>query len=316
MCALQLACGGPQERTARPTFDSTDRFGSHPTLLVPAFEVERDEPLEAAFERARQAFRRENSETFDPRRAYATSAASDFAWYFTLNDASDPYGRTNHVFFVATEEWTEERTRAFLLSYLVMPAAPDTGAGRPWFHLISAYPPPWAVEAFFFGNTRSGSLEAALLSELGAVAWAPELVPQIEAQARQILARLDYGEDSDWMGACPAGLDLVYGDIPRPETAAPGVFDGDYVPEATLATIGLLVGDSLRAAAPGAAEWELGEGDPLYPRLRFSGPEEGVMQPIPWMIEFFVQASDLQPSDYCRRMLDRVIGPQQNSESD
>lgn len=301
------ACGGSQSGTGAgeapsPSPAPLDRFTAIPTLPLQDVTLTPGEPLEDAFERARQAYRRENIESFDPRRAYATSAARDFAWYFTVNDPDDPFGRTQHVFFVVTGPWTEENTRAFLLSYLVMPGAQVGEVGRPWFTFYSAETPPWAVR-YLFSNTALGALEAALLSEVGATEWAAERVPEIAAHVEEILERLGLATTESLTGACPPALDAVYHALPHPPAGEPpGVFGRDYAPEGTLAALGLLVGESVRTELAGAAEWEPDE-DRVYPRLRVHDVAEGILRPIPILIEFYLSDADLAPSDYCHRVL-------------
>ena len=300
------ACSSPQA-PASGSAGELNRFSSQPSLVKTEIQMDPDEPLADAFERVRQSYHRENIRTFDARRAYATSAAADFAWYFTINDPSDPFGRTNHVFFVVTSEWTDETTRSFLLSYLVMPGAPIDGSGRSWFHFYSAHPVPLAVR-FMFSNTQSGALEAALLSELGAGGWAADSIHVIGPRVEAILERLDLATPEQLAATCPQVLDDIYRALPPPGSSQPsGVFGSDYVPEGTLAAIGLLVGDSIRTALPGAVHWEEDDASEVYPRLRVTDVTEGILRPIGMMIEFYAAQADVLPTTYCNRMVENLM---------
>ena len=303
---LLLACSSPQSVTPNSA-DRADRFSSQPSLVQAEISLDRDASLEGAFERVRQTYQRENLTTFDARRAYATSAASEFVWYFTINDSTDPFGRTNHVFFVVTSEWTEEATRSFLLSYLVMPGAPVNEAGRPWFHFHSVYPVPIAVQ-FMFSNTPAGALEAALLSELGAGGWSAESSHLIGPRIGGILDRLDLAAPEQLAATCPHVLDDIYVALPATDPSAPpGVFSRDYIPEGTLAALGFIVGDSIRTALPGAVRWEDDDVSEVYPRLRVTGVTEGILRPIGMIIEFYAAAADMLPTTYCSRVLENLM---------
>ncbi len=278
------------------------RFAAPRGFVAPPVDLAVGEPLDLAFERVMATFRGAGHEPFDARLAYATSAASGFARYFTVNDAEDPAGRTQHTIFVVTEAWTEERVRAFLLSYVVMPAAPESATGRPWFHLYSAAEPPWAVR-FLFSNTPQAAFEAAVLSELGAGAWHPSEATALAGRLRALLERAALPVASEVGPACPEALDTLFLGLPHPPEGEPaGVFGADYVPEASLAAIGLLMGESLRTALAGAAEWEVDGAHALYPRLRVTGVAEGIMRPIPVTIELFSARTDVTPRQYCDRM--------------
>lgn len=296
---------GPPERSTSERLGG-DRFNQAPTLSPAEVEVVAGEPLELAYARAVQAYRVENREVFEPRRAFATSAANEFAWYFTVNDAEDAFGRTNHVFFVATEPWTVEHTRDFLISYLVMAAAPVTEAGRTWFHFYTAFEPPLGAR-FLFSNTALGAFEATILTELGAVGWPPESTSDVADWLVDQLTRLGLADRGELVGQCPAVLDRLYTHLPRPGPAEPDHFFGrGYVPEGTLVAIGILLGESIRAAVPGAASWEADlEGMP-YPRLRIHGAVEGILRPIAMMVELFAAEAAVTPSEYCRRMIARL----------
>ena len=301
---LLSGCGSSTHNTPPPPATG-DRFTAPPTLRQLDVAVEAEEPLADAFERVYQAYVVENHQPFDARRAYATSAAAGFAKYFTINEPDDPRGRTNHVFFVVTAPWTESNTRSFLLSYLVMPAAPESEVGRPWFHFHSAYEPPWAVR-FVFGNSSPGSLEAAVLSELGTTGWQPENVTHIASRIVALLERVEMAHSEALAESCPTVLDEIFTALPRPPAGEPaGVFGAEYLPEGTLAALGLLVGESIRAHLPGAVEWEEDDGA-VYPRLRVSGVAEGIMRPIPMMVEIFAAGADVMPSTYCRRMTENL----------
>lgn len=290
----------PNEQFEDP--NAGTRFAAPRGFVAPPVALSLGEPLDAAFERVMATFRGAGHEPFDARLAYATSAAAGFARYFTVNDADDPAGRTQHTVFVVTDEWTEERVRAFLLSYVVMPAAPESATGRPWFHLYSAAEPPWAVR-FLFSNTPQGAFEAAVLSELGARAWRPAEASDLAGRLRALLARAALPAPSDLDPACPEALDTLFLGLPHPPEREPlGVFGADYVPEASLAAIGLLMGESLRTALAGAAEWEVDDVHALYPRLRVTGIAEGIMRPIPVTIELFSAHTDVTPRQYCDRM--------------
>jgi hypothetical protein len=313
LCLLGVLphCGGaapssPSEASPRLT-GRVDRFTATPTLAVADVALQAGEPLAEAFARARQAYRRENLETFDPRRAYATSAAREFAWYFTLNDVTDPFGRTQHVFFVVTDPWTDETTRQFLLSYLVMPAAPVGASGRPWFTFYSADPPPWAVR-YLFSNTALGAFEAAVLSELGASEWTAAQAPELAEAVERLLQRLELASSAALTPTCAPILDTLFEAVPHPPAEEPpGVFGRDYVPEGTLAAFGLLVGEAVRTELGGAAVWEPDEAR-VYPRLHVRDLAEGILRPIPMMIEFYLADAELAPSDYCQRVLANLRG--------
>ena len=88
---------------------------------------------------------------------------------------------------------------------------------------------------------------------------------------------------------------------------AAGVFAGDYIPEGTLAAIGLLVGDSIRTALPGAIRWEEDDASEVYPRLRVTDVTEGILRPIGMMIEFYAAQADMVPTTYCNRMLENLM---------
>ncbi|MCA9563038.1 MAG: hypothetical protein KC561_06095 [Myxococcales bacterium] len=276
------------------------------TLVVPAVDVQPDQPLEEAFQAILNAFAVQNVSTLDARRAYATSAARDFAWYFTVNDSDDPAGRTNHVFFVTTAPWTEANTRNFLLSYLVMPASPATAAGRTWFHFYSGYEPPFAVR-FMFSNTPLGALEATILAELGTGEWQPEQVPQITDRIVDLMVASGVVAREELARSCSPALDRVFTELPHPTAEeGDGPFRADYAPEGILASLGLLVGESLRAEVPGALSWEVDDLSDVYPRLRVSGVSEGVLRPIPFMIEFFSAETEILPTQYCERMAEAL----------
>ncbi len=303
-----IGCSAPSANTPQTRLRTgPTQFTSLPSLGQATVDLTEDEPLESAFERVRQAYHSQNIETFDARRAYATSASGSFLWYFTINDATDPFGRTNHVFFVTTSEWTDEVTRAFLISYLVMPGAPLSETGRPWFHFYSAYDVPPAVE-FIFSNTAAGALEAAVLSELGTDVWQPENATFIAQRAMEIIDRFNYGTPEQLSARCPEQLDTIYSALgPRIEAERPGVFWGGYLPEGTLAAVGLLVGESIRAQLPGAAHWEVDDASDVYPRLRITEVAEGILRPISLMIEFYAAQADVLPTTYCERMIESLV---------
>ena len=305
---ILIGCSAPSTNTPQPRLRTgITQFSSLPSLERVSVVLVPDEPLEDAFERVRQAYHTQNIDTFDARRAYATSASGSFLWYFTINDATDPFGRTNHVFFVTTSEWTDEATRAFLISYLVMPGAPLSETGRPWFHVYSAYDVPPAVE-FIFSNTAAGALEAAVLSELGTDVWQPDNAHFIAQRAMEIIERFNYGTPEELSARCPEQLDSIYTALgTRPPVERPGVFWNGYLPEGTLAAVGLLVGESIRAQLPGAAHWEADDASDVYPRLRITEVAEGILRPISLMIEFYAAEADMLPTIYCERMIESLV---------
>jgi hypothetical protein len=312
---VSTGCGGSSASTTSDSENGPvieivrDRFSAQPSLPEYPVELTPGEPLEVAFARARQVYHRENVETFDTPLAYATSAASDFAWYFTVNDSNDGFSRTQHVYFVVTEAWNESTTRAFLMSYLVMPGSPLGETGRPWFHIYSAQPPPLAVQ-FMFSNTPGGALESAILSGLGASAWRPADVPELAAEIEVMIQSFGLAAREELSETCPSVLDELYAALPRPDSDdTDDVFGRRYVPEGTLAAIGLLVGESIRRALAGAAEWEEDDSSEVYPRLRVTDVADGALRPIPFMIEFFIANAEVMPTDYCNRMVERLTGP-------
>lgn len=307
LAAVVAACSSPQQNG--PSIDDPSaqgQFTAVPTMVLPQVSIEPDESLSIAFERVLGRFEAEDIEAFDARRAYTTSAAADFARYFTVNDPHDQFFRTNHVVFVTTQEWSEDNTRDFLLSYLVMPGAPATDAGRPWFHFYSAYPPPFSVE-FLFSNTAMGAFEAAVLTELGTAQWTPEMTGAIYDHVTELLERFGLARQEDLSETCPEMLDTLFLAVPHPEAArSQGVFDGQFIPEGSLAAIGLLTGESIRVALAGAAEWEEDDLSEVYPRLRVRDLAEGFLRPISMTVELYVARVELTPTGYCSRMVEML----------
>jgi hypothetical protein len=307
----QSQSGAPQPGSTGPAAAAVPiapgRFTATPSLTPIPVDVTPGEPLAEAFQRVRQAYDAASHETFDPRRAYATSPARDFAWYFTVNDPDDAWGRTQHVYFVATAPWDEMHTRAFLLSYLVMPAAPANETGRMWFDFYSAERPPFAVR-YIFSNTPEGALEASMLSELGVTRWTPEAMPDIAGQAADLVAALGLEPRQSLDETCSPALDDLYRRLPHPgDDEDDDVFGRRYLPEGTLAAIGAVMGEAMRRSLPDALAWEADD-DPVYPRLHARGAVEGILRPIPMLIEFYLSGTNVLPSDYCSQMLARVRG--------
>ena len=308
LAAVVAACSSVPQQNGSSIDDPSalNQFTAVPTMVFPQVPIEPDESLGVAFERVLGRFEAENIETFDARRAYTTSAAADFARYFTVNDPHDQFFRTNHVVFVTTQPWSEENTRDFLLSYLVMPGAPTTDAGRPWFHFYGAYPPPFAVE-FLFSNTALAALEAAVLTELGTAQWTPEMIGAIYEHVTELLERFGLAQEQDLSETCPELLDTLFMAVPHPEPDRPeGVFEDQFVPEGTLAVIGLLTGESIRVALAGAAEWEEDDLSEVYPRLRVRDLAEGFLRPISMTVELYLARTELTPLGYCSRMVEML----------
>ncbi|MBN1946366.1 MAG: hypothetical protein JW797_11870 [Bradymonadales bacterium] len=263
-------------------------------------------PLEQAFEQVLLQYQTAGYDPLDAQRAYATSAAGEFTWYFTIMDSEDPGGRVNHVYFVVVEPWDAEQTRRFLLSYLVLAAAPPSGGGRHLFHFHSAFPVPFAVR-FLFSGTPPAGLEASILTDLGTRSWEPGQVEGIAGHLRMLLARYQLARPEQLDSVCPAVLDEIYLSLPHPGSQEQeGVFGESYLPEGVLAAIGLLVGESIRATAADRIAWEPDEVSTIYPRLRVSGMREGILRPCSMMIELFAAGAEVMPSRYCGQMIERV----------
>jgi hypothetical protein len=272
----------------------------------PDVVISPEEQLDEAFNRVKQTFAIENLEIFDPVRAYGTSTSRLFARYFTLNVVYEDGERINHVFFVITDNWEEQVTRDFLLSYLVMPATPPNASGKMRFHFYSAFPLPAAVR-YLFSNRPQGALEAAVLSEVGTIGWSADSVEDVSERIVEILDRLMLISPEALGTICPTVLDELYHSLSLPYGEdSPGPLGQSYRPEGTLAAIGLLVGESIRIHFAGAAYWENDDLNEVYPRLRVSGVSEGILRPISMILEFFTAGVDVLPSVYCQRMIDVV----------
>lgn len=214
-------------------------------------------------------------EPWDPAEANARGPASDFAHYVTFQEDTS-FGVVHHVVFVTAVPWTVDRVDRFLETFYPMPASTPPEAGNPLFHFRGVDPPPFALQ-YVFGDTWSGWLESALLSSFAEVQARPEQVDAWLSITRRRLAELGIAMDGE---DDLAELDAVLSQLPRDEVST-------YHPIGTLAGLGLLVGEALRAERP-ELRWVRGEdGMATLFALAVDGAPDTYLRPVDFVIQAY-----------------------------
>lgn len=217
-----VSCGGPQG--ADPTFAIPD------DIAVDAEEAElAREPRGATLDErvADLVAMVERRDVVAPERFDLDEGFALVTWS-TLEDER----RLRHLALVAEGEWTVARENALLAAAL---DAPSGAGGAPYVHVFAQRPLPYAVE-YLFGNAWWGALESELFVLLSQ--GDPSDPEPFVRGARDILRR--YGVDVGNARHVVTELDTLLRALPAPDA------DSDYRPVATLAGIGLVLGDAIR----------------------------------------------------------------------
>lgn len=145
--------------------------------------------------------------------------------------------RVRHIAIVSEGPWTVERENTLLSAAL---DAPGGAGGAPVFHIVGSEPAPYSVR-YLFGNDWWAALESQLFVLLSQ--GDPDDAAPFVAGARAILA--EFGVEADAGRSTAAELDRLLRAIPAADPAS------DYRPVATLAGIGLVLGQAMCDANEG-----------------------------------------------------------------
>jgi hypothetical protein len=252
--------------------------------------------LERAFASVRLQVIDHGLTPFDPASANRGHAASDFAFYMTTQESTLSQD-VHHILFVVPEPWTGDRVDRFIQAYYAMPGMTPREAGVPFFHFVSAEPPPFALQ-YLFGNAWWGALESLLLADFADMS--PDLNRIDHYRALSIQRFSEFGLVFDTPEASLASLEYLLANLPRdPEL-------GSYRPIGTLAGIGLLFGEVVRHQFP---EMHWADAQPVMATLfamHSDDSEDVYLRPIDYVLQAWQQSPGTPLADYLQLLRSRL----------